>query len=107
MKLDDEHVAAKINALDSTHTKLERGQKDVLSKFKKLDIQKNQLVVEIQKFGSTPVAEPSFDPPIAIVSVTVAKFDAPGEAVSQEADPKVSEDVAIVGEAAEEGSGEP
>ena len=50
LKLDDDDLTAKINALDSTRTKLERDQKDVLSEINKLDVQKNQLVVGIQKW---------------------------------------------------------
>lgn len=106
LKLDDEDVTAKIHALDSTRTKMERDQKDVLSEINKLDIQKNQLVVGIQKLGATPIAEPSLDPPIAAVSVTVAKSDASSEGASPEADPDVSGDVENAGNVAEEESGE-
>ena len=53
--------------------------------------------------GAMPVPEPSLDPPIDAVSVTVAKSDAPSEAAPQEADPEASENA---DEAAEEESGE-
>jgi CheY-like chemotaxis protein len=107
LKLDEEDVTAKIDALDSTRTNLERDQKDVLSEVNKLDIQKDQLVLGVQKFGATPVEEPSLDPPIAAVSVTVARSDASGGGASLEAYPEVPEDVEIADEAVGEESGEP
>jgi two-component system, cell cycle response regulator CpdR len=59
LKADDHEVSGKISALDGTRTQLERENKDVLAELSKLDTQKNQLVVNIQKFGAVPVEEPS------------------------------------------------
>jgi CheY-like chemotaxis protein len=47
--------------LDGTCKQFERDHNDTLADIAKLDNEKNQLVVNIQKFGATPVAEPSPD----------------------------------------------
>jgi CheY-like chemotaxis protein len=61
LKAEDEEISGKINALDGTRTQFERDNKDTLAEITKLDNEKDQLVLKIQKFGATPVAEPSTD----------------------------------------------
>jgi len=56
---DDKDVTAKIDELDGTRALLEREHKDIVSDFDRLENQKNQLVMSIQKFGAVPVDQPS------------------------------------------------
>ncbi len=58
-KTDDRELSSKLSALGATERQLAREKKDAEEQLRQIEEEKDRLLVAVQKFGATPVDEPT------------------------------------------------